>query len=338
MSGYENCLLETAPRIGLLACAGYDLRERLGLLPLRFAGRLSALLHGVFGPRDSGGVGILVYHRTIARVPGLPPPKHNVTPPRFREQLSGLRARGYQFWPLQRVLKCHAQRQPVPPRTVVVTFDDGYASVIQQAWPILRELEIPATVFLATAFLDSDQPFPFDAWGQEFQQQAPLDTFRPMTMVECRELLRDPGIELGAHTHWHEDFRGRPAAFRADLEVCLEVLRSQFGGAQHPFAFPYGSPYKGYAGGDLIAAARLTDVCCALSTENTLVDPTADPFRWGRFPVFAWDTGATLAGKLDGWYSWAGRLKQRLLRYARRLRSATPRWRPANCVALRGPR
>jgi peptidoglycan/xylan/chitin deacetylase (PgdA/CDA1 family) len=324
MSCHGPDLPQRPPRVGLLARTQYNVREQVGLLPTRIAGWLSALLYRAFGPRGRGGVGILAYHRTVASAAGLPDPQHNVAPQRFRQQLLGLRERGYQFWPLRRVLECHAAGQPVPRRTVVVTFDDGYATVCQQAWPILRELQVPATVFLATAFLDSDQPFQFDAWGREFQDLAPRDLFRPLSTAECRELLRDPLLDLGAHTHTHRDFRGRPLVFRADLELCLEVLRARFDLVRPAFAFPYGSPYKGYAGDDLVAVARLTDVSCALSTESTLADPASDPFRWGRFPVFAWDTAATLAGKLAGWYSWTGRLKGRLLSSPWRPRPPTP--------------
>jgi hypothetical protein len=42
------------------------------------------------------------------------------------------------------------------------------------------------------------------------------------------------------------------------------------------------------------------------------VDASRDPFGWGRISVFDWDTSFTLAGKLNGWYDWAPRMKHRL--------------------------
>ena len=41
-----------------------------------------------------------------------------------------------------------AQGEPVPPYVVVVTFDDGFESVYEHAWPVLREFRIPATIFV----------------------------------------------------------------------------------------------------------------------------------------------------------------------------------------------
>ncbi len=78
------------------------------------------------------------------------------------------------------------------------------------------------------------------------------------------------------------------------------------------FAFPYGSRALGFSGGALAAVARETGVLCALSTEAVPVTVNSDPFHWGRFNAFPWDSSATLAAKLEGWYSWAPRLRQRV--------------------------
>ena len=77
-------------------------------------------------------------------------------------------------------------------------------------------------------------------------------------------------------------------------------------------AFPYGSPHAGCASEERAAAARRTGVSCGLTTDCVVVDPRSDPFSWGRFNVFPWDTSATIAAKLAGWYSWAPRLRRRL--------------------------
>ncbi len=47
------------------------------------------------------------------------------------------------------------------PNSVVLTFDDGYASNYRLAWPVLREFNLPATIFVATGFLDGTEPMWF---------------------------------------------------------------------------------------------------------------------------------------------------------------------------------
>src|SRR3954447_18427452 len=154
----------------------------------RLAGRFSAGLGDWLGRRAGASVGILCYHRVSPRYYGVPEPTINVTPARFRAQLRGLLAMGFRFWPLSRLLEHHARGSAAPPRTVVVTFDDAFASVYHAAWPALRELGVPATAFLATAFLDSGAPFPFDAWGTAQAGRVPPEAYLPLTTQQCRHM------------------------------------------------------------------------------------------------------------------------------------------------------
>ena len=180
----------------------------------------------------------------------------------------------------------------------VVTFDDGYENVYHNAWPILKELSVPATVFLVTSYLDADRPFASDDWAAAGSAGVPATAWRPLSTAQCAEMIEHGLVEIGSHTHTHADFRGRPEAFRRDLARSLDVLREPLGVAQAPFAFPFG-----HAEPELIAAAREAGVTCALTAEPEPVAPQADPFTWGRFTVAGSDTAATLALKLSGWYT-----------------------------------
>ncbi|MBC8871104.1 MAG: polysaccharide deacetylase family protein [Planctomycetes bacterium] len=315
-----------------------ELLDFAGQWPMRATGRAAVVLSKLLGSRAAGAVGILTYHRTAHPVSGLPFPLHNVTPERFRQQISGLLSRGYHVWPLRKVLEHRDCGQTIPRRTIVVTFDDGYHSVYANAWPIMRELNVPATVFVSTVFLDEIKPFPFDDWGMAFTDRAPAEAFRPLTSTQCREMSADGLIELGAHTHTHQDFRGRPEEFRQDLQTSVDILETRFGVRDPTFAFPFGCPFRGFAGQDLVAAAKQTDVTCGLTTECVLADPASDPFRWGRFNVFPWDTAPTLAGKLAGWYSWAPKVRKAIVRTIRRRHQADHHRPKAACTICEGGR
>jgi len=280
---------------------------------MRAAGTLGAVLNAAIGTRAGTRFGILMYHRVARRLPNAPPPTFNVSPQRLRYQLAGLLDRGFHFEPLRAVLAAGSRRDPVPPRTIVLTFDDGFQTTYDEAWPVLRQLGVPATLFLNTAYLDTETPFPFDVWGKAWGGKVPPDTYRPLTTAQCREMVEDGLLELGAHTHTHEDFRGRPEAFRSDLRCNLDILRERFGLREAPFAFPVGSVHARFASPDLVAVAKQAGVVCGLTTDADLVDPRADPFTWGRFNVFPWDTPRTLAAKLDGWYGWAPKFRRRVL-------------------------
>ncbi|MBI2480774.1 MAG: glycosyltransferase, partial [Planctomycetia bacterium] len=276
----------------------------------------------LIGPRVGRQFGILLYHRIADDVSGIERPTINVSPRQFESQIRGLVQAGFVFWPLCRVLDHVARGEPIPPYVVVLTFDDGFEGVYQHAWPVLRELHVPATIFLATAYLGSRQPFPFDHWGQRYSNSVPSVAYRPMSIAQCHELAASGLFELGAHTHTHEDFRNRPVSFRKDLEENLAALKELFGRSDFTFAFPYGTPRLGFVDESLTNAAREAGVRCALTTHSSLVKLGDSPFAWGRFTVFPWDNSTTLAAKLGGWYGWAPDLKNRLL------------GRPANEVKL----
>lgn len=241
---------------------------------------------------------ILMYHRVTPNIAGVPRPTWNVTPDRFRRQLEGVLSRGYKPWPLRRVLECRETGEPIPAGVFVVTFDDGYDCVYEEAWPILKELSVPATIFVVTSCLDVDGPFVSDNWTAAGSTAVPASAWLPLSTAHCAEMIDHGLVEIGSHTHRHVDLRGQPEAFRDDLRQSLEVLRDSLGLEQPTFAFPFGA-YDS----ELVAVARETGLRCALTAECQRVLLQTDPFTWGRFTVLQSDNTATLLLKLSGWYT-----------------------------------
>ena len=166
------------------------------------------------------------------------------------------------------------------------------------AWPILRELAVPATIFLVTSAIDAKEPFACDDWSSAGSSRVPISTWRPLSAAQCAEMVDDGLIDLGSHTHSHADFRGRPDALAVDLDRSLNIMRNVFGVESPTFAFPYG-----YHDHELISVARRSGMSCALTTEKRSVNAGADPFRWGRLTVHEWDTVTTLSFKLNCCYA-----------------------------------
>jgi peptidoglycan/xylan/chitin deacetylase (PgdA/CDA1 family) len=247
--------------------------------------------------------GILMYHRVVNRVAGYEFPTWNVTPKQFRRQMTGLLRDGFRAWPLRKLLDYRANKKTIPESVFVVTFDDAYECVYTQAFPILKELRIPATVFLSTAYLDSPEPFPFDDWSGKGQPNVPSECWRPLSHAQCSEMQASGLIELGAHTHTHADFRGQPELFRQDLQLNLNALRERFGLFHATFAFPYGTRSSGFTSAALMAVTKELGMLCSLNTEPEPARLQGDIFDWGRFNVEPNDNAATLAGKLTGWFS-----------------------------------
>jgi peptidoglycan/xylan/chitin deacetylase (PgdA/CDA1 family) len=125
------------------------------LLPLLYG----AQLHRVAGWFTAADVTIAMYHGfTAARSHhGIENHEQKHLPlPAFEAQLAFLQ-RHHTVVPLADVVRALTSGAPLPRRAAAITIDDGYRSVYRVAYPVLKRLGLPASVYLATAFVDGRQ-------------------------------------------------------------------------------------------------------------------------------------------------------------------------------------
>lgn len=91
-------------------------------------------------------VPIFMYHQVIPKID--PNNKVTVSVDTFEKQMRFLRGHNYNVLPLEEVIALIRNKQTVPPRTLAVTFDDGYIDNYKYAFPILKKYGIPATIFI----------------------------------------------------------------------------------------------------------------------------------------------------------------------------------------------
>lgn len=77
--------------------------------------------------------------------------KLSVSPEAFEAQMKFLHDRGYNVVGLDKVALYLQKKEPVPPRTVAITFDDGFYNNYEYAYPVLKRYGIPATIFVITS-------------------------------------------------------------------------------------------------------------------------------------------------------------------------------------------
>lgn len=150
---------------------------------------------------------------------------------RFRSQMAWLRRTGHHVVSLARARAALFADAPLPNRSVVLSFDDGYDNFADHALPILEEFNYPSVLFAVSGLLG--QPA---KWLADDGVGASL-----MSAARLRS-LRQSQVEIGSHTVSHQRLGRLPAeqAWReiADSKAELEDV---LGEAVDFFAYPYGS-------------------------------------------------------------------------------------------------
>ena len=99
------------------------------------------------------GLPILMYHKVIESLSDLNTDNITVSVPFLRRQLAYLHRNGYTPISFSDLRKSQSGDFAMPEKPVIITFDDGYQSAYEFAYPLLKELNFKATIFLPTAFI-----------------------------------------------------------------------------------------------------------------------------------------------------------------------------------------
>ena len=205
---------------------------------------------------------ILTYH-SIAK--GDSPIR--IPPALFAEQMEWLKANAAVV-PLANIVKALVSGAASPPRAVALTFDDGFRDFAELAAPILRKLELPATVFLPTAYCGGANDWP----GQpKWVEPQPL-----MDWAQIRELAAQ-GISFGAHTRSHCVLT-KVGSKQAEEEIKLS--RSDIEERAHTTVTHFCYPYGAWNAAVRISVARHYEGAC--STAAGVVARGADPYALPR--------------------------------------------------------
>ena len=198
---------------------------------------------------DAPLIAILCYH-DLSDAPGRD--AETVSPQFLRQQIRACKQAGWTFMSLSELMAVRERPEQLPPRVMVLTFDDAYRSFHEHALTILREEGIKATLAVVTSFID----------------HPPAGMPPLMTWDEIRAADRGGWVEIASHSHdlhryemtnpyrdtgpsvttrrylaqagRYEDREEYRARIRADLVETQRVLREKLGHSVPALVWPYG--------------------------------------------------------------------------------------------------
>lgn len=239
-------------------------------------------------------VPVLMYHH-VEPLPLDPPPVYPnsyLERQRFAAQLDLLRRWRRTPLTLGEAVRRWREGEPLPPRPVVLTFDDACRCFLDHAWPELEARGFPATVFAVSGELGGSNRWDHPA-GERHEHL--------MDGEELAQLTRQ-GVEIGSHGHRHRDLR---TCLGAELEEEVEVSRRRLeeitGEPVTSFCYPYG-----YLDRRCAAAVAAAGYRCAVGIDADT--ERSDPFALPRMIVNPGDSDFELRLKVTGAYRWWRRL------------------------------
>ncbi len=234
-------------------------------------------------PDGAPRVPVLLYHR-MARSGEQIDPAAAVSQTRFDRQLGYLADAGYMCISLDRLIGYVRNGQPVPNRSFVITFDDGFLDTYRLAWPVLRRRGMPATVFLV-----SDRIGKTSEWMQ-------TEPSGPQLLMGADHIRRmhAGGVDFGSHGCAHWDMTAlNETALSDELVRSRARLSELLGHEVRTLAYPYGR----FETRERLFAAR-AGYTAAASVVAGWNHPGTDPLALRRIVVSGRDTGMSLLVKM----------------------------------------
>lgn len=204
---------------------------------------------------DNRGVPVLYYHSVQESANN----EVTITPKALKEQLKYIKDQGYITLTINQLENYLLHNSPIPQKSIVITFDDGYMDNYSNAFPILKDLNMTATIFCITSDLDGSYYLSKDAITE----------------------MSKYGIDIESHTVNHEklDKLSYDEQLK-ELKESKETLESTTGKEITSIAYPFGN-----FNDDTIKASKAAGYTLGFTTNRGLSDRDDNPLKLDRIYI-----------------------------------------------------
>jgi peptidoglycan/xylan/chitin deacetylase (PgdA/CDA1 family) len=216
--------------------------------------------------------------------------------------------------------------RPLPPRPVLVTFDEGYATLLTEALPVVQRHDIPIVAFVwsdpveqrSLAWYDAVvrarsedevermKRLPYEEWRRRWTphtiRATDTDPCAPLSPAQVRWLAAAPNVEIGGHTASHPILaQAAPEQQRDEIERNKSLLEGWVGRPVRAFAYPNGQPGDDYTP-ETVKLVEELGFDFAFTSRHGFAASSEPPLERSRLLMLAGISAAELAHRLS--YSW----------------------------------
>lgn len=204
---------------------------------------------------NTKGIPVLYYH-------SIRPTEDNeliLSPEKLKEQLSFLKSEGYTSLTLSEFSSYILNNAPIPEKSFLITFDDGYMDNYDYAFPILKELNMKATIFCTTFKLDGSYYLSSEALKE----------------------MSNYGIDIQSHTVNHDDLSSLSYTDQIDtLKNSKSYLENLLNKEIYAIAYPFGNINE-----ETLKATKEAGYTLGFITSTGLSKPSNNPLQLKRIYV-----------------------------------------------------
>ena len=235
---------------------------------------------------DANSILVLTWHAIDRRQSVI-----SITPDQFRWQMANLAEHGLRGISLEQAFEQRALTGRFPEDCVVLTFDDGYQSILDEAFPVMQELSFGGTIFVISGMV-----------GLSASQARSKNPFVDRDLMGWSGLaeLASGGIEIASHSVSHPDLtRLDPQSLENELIDSKNTLEQKLQRSVTSFAYPFGdfSPTVRAAVSAHYRLACTTRLGRQSAAGDALLIHRADMYFLRRRPLFR----RINSGRLDGY-------------------------------------
>jgi peptidoglycan/xylan/chitin deacetylase (PgdA/CDA1 family) len=230
---------------------------------------------------------VLCYHRFEDK----PKDSLAIKPSEFETQMQILKDNGISVIPMADFLAWRRGEKSIPPKSAIVSIDDGYISGYSVAWPILKKFGYPFTMFIYT----------------DYVKGGPKSGGQSISWQQLGE-MRDAGVDIQSHTVSHSSLNAKKgksdeqyqAWLKNELAGSKEILEQNLGIQVKAIAYPYGLHSEAVR-----EAVKQAGYEVAFTVYGQRIGHSADPTTIGRYAIEptkpkVFETAASFTGSVDG--------------------------------------
>jgi peptidoglycan/xylan/chitin deacetylase (PgdA/CDA1 family) len=218
---------------------------------------------------------VLCYHRLEGKAGGA----LSIEPALFEQQMQKIKDSGIPVIPMQDFLAWRRGEKNIPPKSIIITIDDGYVSGYDVGWPIMKKYGFPFTMYVYLTYIGIGG--------------------KSITWAQLAE-MRDAGVDIGSHTVLHADLKFKPKRLtgsqlpmastvmpmdydtwlKFELTHSKQVIEEKLGIKCSTIAYPYGLNNE-----KVREAAREAGYEAAFTTYGARLGLTTPAMGLGRYDV-----------------------------------------------------